>query len=194
LPYLAKDRPLGLRVKAIGALGWSSFQEAVPALSAIAKDETENESIRAQALNPGLRYMKSADAVATATFLATHKSDSIRGSAYWVLSDNATDSAIKVLSSRLGAEDKPLLGQLIYALYFSKHPQAGRIVFDLVDFTVLQDDRNALNAYATTMEQYRIPEAQQHMLAVAQQPAPSLAAYYASAISRRFPVRRLSPL
>lgn len=192
-PFLAKDRPFGLRVKAIGALGWSSFQEAVPALSAIAKDETENESIRAQALNPGLRYMKSADAVATATSLATHKSDYIRGSAYWVLSDHATDSAIEVLSSRLRAKDKPLLGQLVYALYFSKHPKAGRIVFDLVDFTVLKDDQNLLEAYATTMEQYRIPEAQQHMLALAKQPTQSLPSYYALRYFASFPREEVVP-
>ena len=68
IPFLAKTQPDGVRVKAIGALGWSSFHEAIPALSAIALDATDNEAIRAQALNPGLRYMKHPEALLTNTF------------------------------------------------------------------------------------------------------------------------------
>ena len=187
MPFLAKDRPLGLRVKAIGALGWSSLQDAVPALSVIAKDATESEQVRAMALNPGLRYMKSPEAVKTASSLAADQSKSIRGSAYWVLSDHGTDSAIEVLESRLRSNDRPLLKQLMYALAFSKHPRAGKIVFDLVDFPAIQHDEELLTAYSITMAQYSIAEAQQNMLDVAQQPGRPLSSYYALCYFGSFP-------
>lgn len=187
MPFLAKEREAGLRLKAMGALGWSSFQEAVPALSAIAKDETEAESIRAQALNPGLRYMKSAEAEATARYLANHQSSHIRSSAYWVLSDHATDSAVDALGARIRANDKPLLDQLVYALYYSKHPRAGKIIFDLVDFSTLEHNKRLQEAYATAMDRYRVPEAQEHMLALAKHPPQSLTAYYALRYFASFP-------
>jgi hypothetical protein len=195
IPFLAKDRPPGLRVKAIGALGWSSFQEAVPMLSAIAKDETERIGIRASALNPGLRYMKSSAAVATAISLATDKSDDIRRDAYWVLSEHGTDSAVEVLASRLGAGDKPLRRDLVYALLFSEHKRAARIVFNLVDFSTVQHDDELLTAYAAVMAKYRLPEAQQHMLALIKDPARarSLPLYWALCYFASFPREDVVP-
>jgi hypothetical protein len=192
-PFLAKERLVGLRLKAIGALGRPSFKEAVPALAAIAGDETESEAIRGQALNDGLRYMKSDDAEATAISLATHKSDYIRRSAYWVLSDHATDRAVEVLASRLRAKDKPLLGQLMNALYSSKHMRAGQIVFDSVEFSALQEDEELSGAYARAIEHYRVPEAQQHMLALTRKPAGSLASHYALRYFASFPREEVVP-
>ena len=187
MPFLAKDQPEGLRVKAVGALGWSAFHEAIPALCAIALDTTDREQIRAAALNPGLRYMKHPDAVKTASALAADESNRIRSGAYWVLSNHGTDEAIEVLAARLRANDKPLLEQLIFALTFSNHERAGKIVFDAVDFSALPHDEQHLYAYARAMEQYRIPEAQQNMLSVAQQPTRPLSCYYALRYFSSFP-------
>lgn len=187
MPFLGKDRPFGLRVKAVNALGWSSSQEAIPALSAIALDPTEREQLRAEALNPGLRYMKSPEAVKTASLLATDKSSYVRSSAYWVLSDHGTDRAIEVLESRIKADDRPLLGQLMYALLYSKHQRAGKIVFDNVDFSQIQQDEKLLCAYSITMDRYRTFEAQENMLAVARQPTRPPSSYYALRYFAFFP-------
>ncbi len=193
MPFLAKDCSFGLRVKAIGALGWSSFKEAVPALCAIAKDATDNEEVRAEALNPGLRYMKNPQAVETAASLAEDNSVRIRGSAYWVLSDHGTDKAVAVLEARLRSNDRPLFRQLIYALAFSKHPRAGQIVFDNCAFSTLQPDEELLRAYSIAMESYHVPEAQQNMLTVAQQPGHPLSAYYALRYFSAFPRQDVVP-
>ena len=194
IPFLSKDQKYGVRVKAIGALGWASFQEAIPALSAIALDPSENDPIRGQVLNPGLRYMKHPEAVKTASALANDKSAYIRSGALWVLSNHGTDEAIEVLAARLRANDKPLLWQLMNALTLSGHPRAGKIVFDLVDFAAVQKDEGQLVAYATAMAQYHIPEAQQNMLALAKQPDHLLSEYvlqYFSAFPREDLVSKL---
>jgi len=193
IPFLAKEQPLGMRVKAIGALGWSSFHEAIPALSAIALDPTDNEAIRARVLNPGLRYMRHPEAVKTAAALANDKSDGIRSGALWVLSDHGTDDAIDVLAARLRANDKPLITQLIFALTFSKHRRAGKIIFDLVDFSALPHDERHLHAYSIAMEEYRIPEAQANMFVIAQQPERPLSAYYALRYFSTFPREAVVP-
>lgn len=193
IPFLAKSRPYGLRVKAIGALGWSSFQEAISALSAIALDPTDNEEIRTEALNPGLRYMKHPEAVKTASALAADKSVSIRSGAYWVLSAHGTDEAIEVLSARLRGNDTPLLEQLIYALAYSKHRRAGEIIFDSINFPTLLRDEQQLLAYAVAMMQYRIPEAQQNMLIIARQANRPLSCYYALRYFGSFPREDVVP-
>jgi hypothetical protein len=193
IPFLAKNRPYGLRLKAIGALGWSSFHEAIPALSTIALDATDNEEIRAEALNPGLRYMKNPDAVKTATALAADKSVSIRSGAYWVLSGHGTDAAIEVLSARLCASDTPLIEQLIFALTLSKHPRAGKVIFEHVDFSALPHNERHFQAYSIAMEHYRIPEAQQNMLFLAQQPEWPLSCFYALRYFSAFPREDVAP-
>ena len=193
LPFLAKDRPAGQRVKAIGALGWSSFREAVPNLSAIAEDPTEDEAIRVDALNPGLRYMKDPKAVKSATILAADKSERIRAAAYWVLSSHGTDDAVAVLEARLRANDEPLLEKLIFALYYSEHRRAGRIIFDVVSFPDLPKDELHLNAYAIAMEKYRIPQAQANMLTIAQQPGVEFSAFYALRYFASFPREDVVP-
>jgi len=187
ISYLASDKPPGLRLKAIGALGSLSFQEAIPKLCAIALDETEDPNLRKAALTPGLRYMKHPEAVKTATALAAHESDSVRIGAYWVLSEHGTDEAIEVLAGRLRANEKPLLPQLILALTYSKHPRAGRIVFDLVDFAALPHDKSHLFAYSFAMERYRLPDAQQNMLLLAQEPDQPLSCNYALRYFSSFP-------
>ncbi len=171
-----------------------TFHEAIPALSAIATDTTENEKIREGALNPGLRYINHPDAVRTATALAADKSDRIRSGAYWVLSDHGTEEAIEVLAARLRANDKPLLEQLIYALTFSQHPRAGKLVFDLVDFSALPHDERHLRAYSTAMEGYRIPEAQENMLIIAQQSAGTYLCYDALRYLSLFPREDVVPI
>ena len=193
MPFLAKDQPRGLRIKAIGALGWCSFQEATPALSGIAKDDTETEEVRADALDPGLRYMKNPDAAHTAASLVADKSKQIRGSAYWVLSNCGTDDAIEILEARLRSDDRPLLSELIYALIFSKHPRAGRIIFDSVDITTLLHNEDLLRAYATAMGSFQVADAQQNMLTIAQQPDHPLSAYYALLYFRFFPNEQSVP-
>lgn len=90
LPFLSKDHPRGLRVKAVGALGWSAFREAIPSLSAIALDESEDEPLRYEALNPGLCYMRHPEAVRTASIVANDKSLTVRGAAYWVLAHHGS--------------------------------------------------------------------------------------------------------
>jgi hypothetical protein len=91
IPFLAKDQPISLRVKAIYALGWNAFHEAIPALTAIAQDETEDEYVRGEALNPGLRYMNRQEALSVARSLANHKSEHIHKNASWVISSYGTD-------------------------------------------------------------------------------------------------------
>lgn len=91
IPLLAKDQPAGLRVKAMCAVGWNAFYEAIPALAAIAQDETEDEYVRGEALNPGLRYMQRQEALSVARSLANHKSERIRKNAFWVLSSHKAD-------------------------------------------------------------------------------------------------------
>jgi hypothetical protein len=193
IPLLAKDQPYALRVKAIGALGWSSFQEAIPALSAIAMDASDNEEIRAEALNPGLRYMKHSEAVKTATALTADKSVRIRNGAYWVLSGHGTDDAIEVLAARLQAKDAPLIEELINALTYSEHPRAGKLVFEHVDFSVLPHDEPHLSAYSIAMEHYRIPEARQNMLILAKQRDMPLSCFYALRYFGAFPREDVVP-
>ena len=192
IPFLAKTQPDGVRVKAIGALGWSSFHEAIPALSAIALDATDNEAIRAQVLNPGLRYMKHPEALKTASALIADPSPNIRRGALWVLSEHGTDEAVELLAARLRANDKPLLDQLMCALYFSKHPRAGKLVFSSVAFSNLADER-CRHAYALTMEAYRLAEAQQNMLLIAQQPDQPSSAHYALRYFTSFPREDVAP-
>ncbi len=179
MPLLAKKQPIELRIKAVGALGWMSFQEAIPALSAIAKDATENEDIRVAALNPGLRYMKNLKAEQTAAALAVNKSELIRAAAYWVLSQHGTDSAIDVLEACLRASTKALDRDLIRALSLSKHKRAGKIIFDHCDFAALRGDEQLLWEYSMAMEQCRPPEAQQNMLSLAKQLTHPSSAYCA---------------
>ncbi|MCE9612326.1 MAG: HEAT repeat domain-containing protein [Chthoniobacter sp.] len=193
IPFLAKTQPDGLRVKAIGALGWSSFHEAIPALSAIALDVADKEAIRAQALNPGLRYMKHPEALKTATALIADASPSIRSGALWVLSGHGTDEAVDLLAARLRANDKPLLDKLMCALYFSKHPRAGKLVFTSVDFSTIPREERYLHAYALTLDGYPVPGAQQNMLIIAQQPGQPLSSYYALRYFRAFPCEDVVP-
>ena len=193
MPFLAKDRPFGLRIKAIGALGWSSFQEALPALSTIAQDATDDDEVRSEALNPGLCYMRHPEAVRAATAVAGDKSAKVRTSAYWVLAHHGTDAAISVLEARLKAKDAAGLRDLIYALNFSKHPRAGKIVFDYCDFAALPADETYLHAYSLTMDTYRVPDAQQNMLRVAQQVQHRLPAYYALRYFESFPREDVVP-
>ncbi|HEX8311099.1 MAG TPA: hypothetical protein VF614_07270 [Chthoniobacteraceae bacterium] len=182
-----------MRVKAIGALGWASFQEAIPALCAIAKDEKEDVLLRRYALCPGLCYTKNAQAEATAISLSTHREVFIRIYAYYVLSHQGTDKAVEVLASRLQA-DKPLIHELISALSRSKHERAGRMVFDLVDFSTVRRDENVLQAYAAAMDRHRIPEAEEHMLALAtQQPTRSREALHALRYFASFPREEVVP-
>ena len=137
LPFLQEDQPSGLRVKAIGALGWSSFHEAIPLLSAIALDDMEDDKIRQQALNPGLRYMNHRDAVSTAKSLVYDDSYGIRISSYWVLSGNGTDAAVSILQECISSKNTDNLRDLIFALINSKHPRAGEIIFKNCTFDTI---------------------------------------------------------
>ena len=193
IPFLAKENPRLLRLKAIGALGWSSSKAAIPALSAIANDETEDERVRSDALNPGLAYMKSPAAVKTAAALATHDSLKIRTSAYAVLGVHGTDSAIEVLESRLRANDKPAIEDLIGALTCSNHRRGGRLVFDLCPFAEMQGDEQLLYAYSKAMLSYRIPDAQANMLIVAKQGGLPLSRYCALLYFGSFPREDVVP-
>ncbi len=91
VPLLTKDHPVGLRVKAIWALGWNAFDEAIPALTSIAQDETDDEYVRGEALHPGLLYMNRQEALSVARALANHKSENIRKHASWLLSSHGED-------------------------------------------------------------------------------------------------------
>jgi HEAT repeat protein len=193
MPFLAKENPQLLRLKAIGALGWSSTKAAIPALSAIANDETEDERVRSDALNPGLIYMKSPAAVKTATTLATHKSIMIRTSAYGVLGRHGTDKAVEVLENLLRANEEPARASLIGALGGSNHRRGGRIVFENCRFAEMLDDEQLLRAYSRAMLKYRIPEAQANMLIVVRQHGHPLSAYYALLYFGSFPREDVVP-
>lgn len=193
IPFLAKTQPDRLRVKAIEALGWSSFREAIPALSTIALDAADKDTIRARALNPGLRYMDHLEALKTASALIADPSQSVRSEALWVLSEHGTNEAVELLASRLRANDKPLLDKLMCAIYYSKHPRAGKLVFTSVDFSKLPREERYLRAYALTLDAYPVPEAQQNMLAIALQPGLPLSAYYALRYFRAFPREDVVP-
>ncbi len=189
MSYLAKDKPERLRLEAIGALGCEAFQEAVPALSAIAKDVSDSEGVRARALNPGLRYVKGPVAFETAAALTTDKSRFVRTSAYFVLSDFRTDQALNVLETRVqskGLSDLEL-GKLICALWLTEIPRAGQIILSNCDFATLPDDENLLGKYSMAMEHYRISEAQSIMLRIAQKPGCELSTYYALRYFSSFP-------
>jgi HEAT repeat protein len=192
IPYLGKEHPADMRFRAMEALGWSALQQAIPALSAIAKDEKEDLLIRAKALNPGLRYMKHAEAEATAAFLSTPDS-AIRGHAYWVLSNHGTDRAVEALESAFKEEAGYGLVNLIHALSSSKHPRAGRIVFEHVEFSAVQNDKDLVSAWAGAMEKYRVPEAQPHMLSLTQKPGNSSPSYFAVRYFGSFPTEVVVP-
>lgn len=195
MPFLAKDRPLQMRMKAIGGLGQAAFQEAVPTLSKIAKDVTDDENVRAQALNPGLRYMNNPMAVEAAASVVADKSRAVRISAYWVLSDSGTEEAVKALEGRIQTKDLSFfeLQNLIHALNFTKHPRAAMIIFANCDFQTLPNDESLLSAYSSAMEQSRIPEAQKTMLRIAQQPDCRISAYYALLYFSSFPSEDVVP-
>lgn len=193
IPLLAKTQPDRLRVKAIEALGWSSLREAIPALSTIALNAADKDAIRALALNPGLRYMDHPEALKTASALIADPSQSVRSEALWVLSEHGTNEAVELLATRLRANDKPLLDKLMCALYSSKHPRAGKLVFTSVDFSKLPREERYLHAYALTLDAYPVPEAQQNMLVIAQQPKQPLSSYYALRYFRAFPSEDVVP-
>ncbi len=189
MSYLAKDKPERLRLEAIGALGCEAFQEAVPALSAIAKDVSESEGVRARALNPGLRYMKSSVALETAASVATDKSRFVRTSAYCVLSDLRTDQALNILETRI--QSKGLsnfeLAELICALWGTAIPRAGQIILSNCDFSTLPDDEDLLGKYSLAMEHFRIPDAQPTMLRIARKADCNFSTYYALRYFSSFP-------
>jgi HEAT repeat protein len=145
------------------------LHDAIPELSAIALDTTEDAKVREQALYPGLAYMQHPAAIKTASVLASDKLDGVRRRAFWVLANHGTDEAIEVLAGRLRANDKPLLVDLILALRSSRNPRAGRIVFDLVDFSLLPRDEPHLQAYCYAMHDFHIAEARENILFIAQQ-------------------------
>ena len=195
LPYLGKQHPKGLRLKAIGALGDCAFQEASPALSAIAKDVSEDEDLRGGSLNPGLRYMKSPAAVETAAAVADDKSRYVRISAYWVLSEHGSDRALGVLEKRIQSKglSEVELENLINALYYSKSGCAGKIIFSNCDFSTLPNDENLLSSYARIMMEFRIPDAQQTMLRIAKMPGRELKTRYALCYFKSFPREDVVP-
>jgi hypothetical protein len=87
------------------------------------------DEIRSEALAIGLSSMQHPEALKTASSLASDKSGKVRAAAYRVLGQHGTDRAIEVLESRLRADYKPLLQNLIYALHFSLLLAACRAAF-----------------------------------------------------------------
>ena len=170
LPFLAKDQPRVLRLKAITALGHARAQEAVFALSAIAQDTTEDAEIRYSALNPGLRYMYHPEAIRTASALVNDKAFQVRSAAFWVLSDNGSDAAVSVLAERLRVKDPQDTVDLMNALVYTRNPRAGKILFDQYRFRDLVADEKLLKAYASAMSDCRFPDAREMMLEIALYP------------------------
>lgn len=195
LPYLGKQHLKGLRMKAIGALGDCAFQEAIPALSAIAKDVAEDDELRGGSLNPGLRYMKSPVAVEAAASVAEDKSRYVRTSAYWVLSEHGSDRAVSVLEKRIQTKglSEYELDNLINALYYSKSRRAGKIIFSNCDFSTLPNNENLLCSYARIMMEFRIPDAQQTMLRIVKMPGRELKTRYALCYFKSFPREDVVP-
>ncbi len=195
LPFLAKNQPYGLRMKAVGGLGQAAFQEAIPALSEIAKDTAENAYLRSQVLDPGLRHMKSPIAVETALAVMSDKSTIVRTAAYRLLSEHGTDQAINALEKAFQTENISTfeLKVLIGALSGTKDRDAGKTIFSNCDFSTLPNDENLLAAYCRAMLQYRTPEARQTMLLIAQQPDCRISAYYALQYFSSFPSEEVVP-
>ena len=202
LPFLTREQPHGLRLKAIKALGNGSFKEAIPALSAIAMDTTEAEDIRYSALNPGLRYMYHPEAIRTASALVNDKAFQVRSAAFWVLSDNGSDAAVSVLAERLRVKDPQDTIDLINAIAYahSRNPKAGKILFDQYRFRDLVADEKLLIAYASAMSQCRIPDARQMMLEIALYPEEGpmtirpTACDYALGYFESFPCKEVVPV
>lgn len=163
IPFLSKSQPRLLRIKAITACG-VGLQECVPALSAIARDPSEEEWLRSQALNFGLRNVQHPDAIRTAIDLVEDKSLQVRRSAYWVLAEHGTDEAVAVLVKRLRAKDLPLTRDLIYTFLTSKRPDASKIVFENCVLKDLPPD--ALGAYAEVMRTSFFPPAEEAMFSL----------------------------
>lgn len=192
VPFLESTQPRALRVRAMGAVGKAALTEAVPALIKIAQNPAEGENIRAAALSPGLRYMSHLDAIQCATTLASDPSLRVRMAAYWVLGQHGTDEAVSVLERRLSEKDPQETVQLLYALCFSKNGRAGRIVFDHTDFDALQTDEHR-QAYAKTMADYHVREAEQNMLTLARQRDQPWSASYALRYFAAFPRDDIAP-
>jgi len=162
LPFLSKSHPSEIRLKAIAALGKPGFQEAIAALSAIAKDESDE--LRIDALNSGLRYMKHPDAVRAAIDLTEDKSVRVRKAAYLVLGEHGTNRAVAGLLRRLRAKDAPAMRELVTAFLISNRRDAAEIVFQNCSLSDLSHD--AIRPYATLMWQQLYAPAQENMLAL----------------------------
>ena len=155
--HLDRSHSLGIRRKAIWALGGCSVAEAFPEFASIARDEKENRLIRAAALSPGLRYMKRQDAVDIAASLMNSPDGNIRRSAYLVLSEHGTDQCVRLLQQALNRQED-LVG-LVGAIAGTNNPKAGKIVFDAVDLDSAMKDRELLRSYVRAMVAYKVKEA-----------------------------------
>lgn len=165
-PLLSRNQPREIRLKAIGALGYPAFQEAIPALSAIALDATEDVYVRAEALNCGLRYMHHPDAVRAAFALANHKSAMIRAAAYRVLGEHDMDQTIEVLKKRARTKDPEAAKMLISEMAYSERADAARLVHENCPLSAMP--LQAVHDYTYIMERARLPEAQGSMLVLLQ--------------------------
>ena len=163
LSAIATNQADNIRLKATGALGWCNVTDGIPALVALALNETEPTSLRKSALNPGLRYMKDDRTLIAALPLATNGNEQIRSEAYWALSGNGTIQAIRGLDHALMRESPARKEEVIRALNYSENPLAGQVVLNYYATGELPDDERTMRSFANCMNTYRRAEAQHIM-------------------------------
>jgi len=154
---LAPGQPAAMREKAIETLGYGAFTKAIPEIVAIAANTNEEDMLRYDAVNLGLRFMKDERAVDAAISFLHDRSRNVRLGALIALGGNGTDKAIRVLKQCLESGEERF--HVIGALAETRNPVAGKIVFDLCPIESLSDASIACQ-YCGAMWACKVPEAQ----------------------------------
>jgi hypothetical protein len=165
LPFLAKDRPQGVRLNALYALRAAALPESARVVEGIALDLTEDPRVRYSALWPFLTKFDKTRAADIGLTCLRDKERTVRLGAYWLVGQTGGTAVIDALKERffLAAEEKQLALQ---ALGNTKDPAAIKFLVEHSPIDHLRSDKDWRDNFVRAMAATPIAEAQPTMLAL----------------------------